>query len=521
MWNNLKIRQKIGLCLGSMLFVFMAFGTLTVLQINGIQKSAQQLSDVKLPLVSALTEVERNWHNTVLSYRAYYSEQRSVDYYQAMSFLNQAQKDLSGIKASQKTDAKINYLSSIGKSMKDFEANVSTLHKQGRLPNALTLTNDIDKLNVSFKELMEREIWTSVQMAQATNASAVFSFNMLMAGFFIVLAVGVFVSIVLTMSFVHPIRALVNHVKELTQGVFPTLQTSKRKDEFGLLINSIKQNSEQFKGIIEKHQKLAELLQQISLELDQKAENLTKTTTNQATHAEELAVTIENVNELVDQNIVHAGQSTALFGRFSDDMIGNMEQIRRAIDIMQQLIDKTKVIREIATQTYILSLNARVEAAKAGEAGRGFGVVAQGIRELAERSQNLSIETLAVSGTGKEISDAVQKSLMNLEGELTHSVDLSQRIRQSSIEQGNEFKVVNQNLQVMNRGVQKTAINADEIGEYSSALLREAQQLKRSLAFFRIEKSKPYGSSPIGASIDDLFNLKKIKTSKKDHQNAK
>ncbi len=499
MWDNLKIKQKIIFCLGGILLGFMAFGLMAFFQIRSVHNSANILASKKLPQVSSLTEVERNWHNAVLYYRTYTSDRRSVDYFQALSFLNETQKNLNFFESNLCEGNQGEGIVEIKQMVANFKNHIKKKHQQNELPNALALTNQIDKINVRCKDLIEQEIWSSVEMAHSNSDFALSSLKFLVGGFLIVFAICILISIALTRNFARPIKILVSHYKEMAIGSFPTLQTSKRKDEFGMLINSTQKNTLQFRNIIEKHQKVANLLQQISVKLDEKASNLTSITTNQANHAEELEETLVGVSQLVDQNVLDAKSSTDMFTKLSNDMVDNVLQIKETISIMQQLIAKTKIIREIATQTYVLSLNARVEAAKAGAAGRGFGVVAQGIRELAERAQLMSMETLDVSSKGMVLSDEVQVSLKGIEMELNSSVNLSKQILQASIEQGQDFKMVTSNLNVMNTGVKKTAINADEIGLYSTALLREAKELKCSLAFFKIEKIL-HDNNPLGLS---------------------
>jgi methyl-accepting chemotaxis protein len=153
---------------------------------------------------------------------------------------------------------------------------------------------------------------------------------------------------------------------------------------------------------------------------------------------------------------------------------------------MHTLIDKSKAIKNIAFQTNILALNASIEAAKSGNAGKGFSVVAQGVRELAEEAQLLSNELSKISIQGIDVSNNVEENLRGIEQELQQTSVIVNKIALSSQEQHHEIRQVVHNLLIVNTGVQKTAIDAEDISNEAGSLISEAQRIKKRLSFFNI-----------------------------------
>ena len=245
--------------------------------------------------------------------------------------------------------------------------------------------------------------------------------------------IGILFGVLVTRSITKPLAVALKAINALADGDLTIEITSRSKDEIGQLLLAMERMKNNQKGVLTKVSESAELLSAASEEV---AVTTTQSSNNMEYQRDQLNQAAVAMNEMsatvqdVARNATEAATSSGDADQGSKKGLRAVEEVNISIMSLAEEIDTTKmaisrlsletdcvhsildVITGIAEQTNLLALNAAIEAARAGEQGRGFAVVADEVRSLAGRTQ----ESIAT----------IQQTVTTLKAEAKSSVDAMQ-----------------------------------------------------------------------------------------------
>ncbi len=363
---------------------------------------------------------------------------------------------LDSIKAVTYQQVNLDQIATVREAMKEYRANVNLLHENWLALNDAMARRVPVGLNAmeEVKAVAEKGVAETIEISNDSVSALSRATMIMMVGLPVGLVVGVLLAIVITRGIVKPVNRI---IEDLTNG--------------------------------------AEQVASASGQVSASSQAAAQGASEQASSLEETSSALEEMSSMGKTNAENAGkanmlmdETTKVVGQAQNVMSQNAQAMSMINEASGKIANIIKVIEEIAFQTNLLALNAAVEAARAGEHGKGFAVVADEVRNLAQRSaqaanetSQLIQETIDRVKKGSELNDELGTSFGKVSESAGQVASLVEQISIASKEQAKGINQVNAAMGQMDQVVQQSAAGAEESASASEELSSQAQMLRQTV----------------------------------------
>ncbi|MFG0772481.1 methyl-accepting chemotaxis protein [Vibrio plantisponsor] len=534
-----SIRAKLSISMGiavlSLIILFLTYGTLTKKLNKGVDDFGHQF----LPSVSFVLNADRDL------YQAYVAQLHYL--------LSPGQDDLKDFKdnAKQAYDRMMKFKNlmddhpAITSKVNDFENrfrkweqssneffklvdNGNTKEAEALLGS--TVSDDFQSLRDLYDiASQELDSQANVEVNEFSEETSKMQLYMLIFVAFIIILTGA-LSYVVPKVLVSSVNDLTRRIKEISEGDGDLTQRiySKRTDELGKLASAFDDFVAKLQTLISEISSSSTSLESNAVQLTNTHENAQRVSNEQTRSIEQIAAAVNefsvSIREVAERTLStanetdHTAELTTQGMKIIDNSVDEINQlansIKKANQVIEQLASESnniatvlEVIRNIAEQTNLLALNAAIEAARAGEQGRGFAVVADEVRSLASKTQKSTEEiqnmidklqsgvkdavSSILDGSNRveknvELSLNIQQMFESIQSSATIVSDMATQIATATEQQSSVSEELSTNLEHLNEQNRVSQGLSNEINEVAKRVGSSVNKLSKDVGQFKI-----------------------------------
>lgn len=451
--RNLNLGTRLTIAFGILAFIVLLQGLLSLKNMSHIRETEMEIAENWLPSIEAIADLNM----TIMRYRVF-AVRMLLDTDPEQKSLNKSRRD--SIKADmakaqeryatlisdeeerktyrQLADLKTQYFANVDR--------MEALVEAGDVKKAEEILDKeqsiiADNMTKRLRELSELNIKGAGKSVELANSTYNSSRTTVITSILIALIATGVLATVITRSITSPIQAAVAATELIASGNLSKRIQSQGQDEPARLLAGLSLMQDHLRNTISEIANSSTQLAAATEELNSVAEDATRNLVRQNDEIQQAATAVTEMSSAVDEvarNAMGASEAATQSSQLAKDGQARVRQTVKSIETMTQEVTKTSslmeglaeqskdigkvldVIRAIAEQTNLLALNAAIEAARAGEAGRGFAVVADEVRALAHRTQ---VSTKEIEGMISTVQGGTHAAVASMRDSSEHAKD--------------------------------------------------------------------------------------------------
>ena len=540
MLKNMKVGSKLFLGFGALLVLLVVIVIIVLVSMSAIDSSIKDIreSTMSMKLANAVSKelggLFRNIQAIMLLQDAKEKNMEKERLTSARARYGEAMGKLEKI-ASDDTDRKL--IENLKKSIADAreaDNKVIELSMGNKNAEAVSLFNRevanklIPPIFSAIDDILKRQETKSDEMGIIAEKAYQRARLLLIIASIISIALGIFVALRLTGDIKKPLAQAVETMGRMSKGDLSVAIETDRQDEIGIMLTALHGMATNLKKLIGEIKMTTESLASGSTQLSANSEEISRNMEEQSGRASQIATSAEQMSQtvldvaknaaIIAESARNASEKAkageAAVNKSIAESTAISQTVNASASVMKNLGEKSAqigeiilVINDIADQTNLLALNAAIEAARAGEQGRGFAVVADEVRKLAERTAKATSEIGAMIrsvqdevneattsmdnatkrvDTGVAMSSEAGSTLREIVSSVDTLQDMVQQIASATEEMSSVAEHISGDVQSIANGANEISSGSGQIAQTSSDIARQGSNLQAAVSQFQV-----------------------------------